>query len=186
MDPDLLKRLIQIAFSAANDPSRMGVGEIGDQPNIDAGAVTEMAADFAPGIGDVKAAFIDAPQQFKGGQNVAGIISLLSAIPGGLGAIGSLLKKSRTAGLFRSIDNAVFPDQRFGTTHAEVREEMALLAEVKADRASREASAKTLEQRSEDAFQKATKNPPTRRAEHEDLMDEIDNLIGELLKKTKP
>ncbi len=52
-----------------------------------------VALDFTPGVGDVKAAGFDAPRQFGEGQNVAGIISLLSAIPG-IGILGDIIRAS--------------------------------------------------------------------------------------------
>jgi len=50
-----------------------------------------VALDFTPGVGDVKAAGFDAPRQFGEGENMAGIISLLSAIPG-IGILGDLIR----------------------------------------------------------------------------------------------
>jgi hypothetical protein len=52
----------------------------------------ETAIDFTPGIGDAKAIGLDAPEQFASGQNIAGIISILSAIPG-LGFFGDLARR---------------------------------------------------------------------------------------------
>lgn len=51
----------------------------------------ELALDFSPGVGDVKAAAFDAPEQFARGENIAGGISVLSAIPL-FGFFGDLLK----------------------------------------------------------------------------------------------
>ncbi len=51
----------------------------------------ELAIDFSPGVGDVKAVAVDAPEQFGEGRNLAGIISILSAIPG-VGLLGDLAR----------------------------------------------------------------------------------------------
>ena len=51
----------------------------------------ETALDFTPGVGDVKAVAVDAPEQFASGQNLAGIISILSALPG-VGIFGDLIR----------------------------------------------------------------------------------------------
>lgn len=51
----------------------------------------ELAIDFSPGVGDVKAVAFDAPEQFGEGRNLAGIISILSAIPG-VGILGDLAR----------------------------------------------------------------------------------------------
>ncbi len=51
----------------------------------------ETALDFTPGVGDAKAVAVDAPEQFASGQNLAGIISILSAIPG-VGIFGDLIR----------------------------------------------------------------------------------------------
>lgn len=54
-------------------------------------ALGETAVDFTPGIGDAKAIGLDAPEQFGSGQNLAGIISVLSALPG-VGILGDLAR----------------------------------------------------------------------------------------------
>lgn len=50
-----------------------------------------LVADFTPGIGDAKAAFFDAPRQFEAGENVGGVVSVLSALPG-VGLFGDLIR----------------------------------------------------------------------------------------------
>jgi len=52
-----------------------------------------LGVDFSPGVGDFKAAFIDAPQQFREGQNIMGAVSLLSALPFGLGLLGDIIRQ---------------------------------------------------------------------------------------------
>jgi hypothetical protein len=56
-------------------------------------ALGETAIDFTPGVGDVKAVAVDAPEQFGSGQNIAGIISILSALPG-VGILGDLARSA--------------------------------------------------------------------------------------------
>ena len=101
MDPELVDQLIRdlvleslFAQQDVTDVSRRQEGpETGTVPEF-LQMLGEIGLDFTPGVGDVKAAAFDAPRQFGEGQNLAGIISLLSAIPGA-GILGDLLRRTR-------------------------------------------------------------------------------------------
>jgi hypothetical protein len=91
---DLLANLIVDQFLAQQDATSTQNAN----PSFEAGTGADflrnlfgVALDFTPGVGDVKAAGFDAPEQFAEGENMAGIISLISAIPG-LGVLGDLIR----------------------------------------------------------------------------------------------
>lgn len=94
MDPELIEALINEVLFAQQDVTRVDTrrqapetGSIVDFLQ----ALGELGLDFTPGVGDVKAAAFDAPRQFGEGENLAGLLSLLSAIPG-IGILGDLVR----------------------------------------------------------------------------------------------
>jgi hypothetical protein len=91
---DLLTQLVVEQFLAQQDATSTE----NVNPDFEAGTGADFlrslfgtALDFTPGVGDVKAAGFDAPQQFAEGENIAGIVSLLSALPG-IGILGDLIR----------------------------------------------------------------------------------------------
>ncbi len=91
---ELLAQLVVDQFLAQQDATN--VENVNQNPEV--GSTSDflrqlfgVALDFTPGVGDVKAAGFDAPRQFGEGENMAGIISLLSAIPG-IGILGDLIR----------------------------------------------------------------------------------------------
>ncbi len=93
-EPDPRDELLRALFAQqdATDVSRRATEtpETGTVMDFLA-SLGELALDLSPGAGDVKAAAFDAPEQFGEGRNLAGIISVLSAIPG-VGLLGDLAR----------------------------------------------------------------------------------------------
>lgn len=90
----LIAQLVAESLFAQQDATdvsdRQEAPETGTVPEF-LQALLGTAVDFSP-AGDVKAVAFDAPRQFGEGENLAGIISLLSAIPGA-GFFGDILKR---------------------------------------------------------------------------------------------
>lgn len=111
---DLLAQLVVDQFLAQQDATNVENVNPGFEAGTGADFLRSLfgtALDFTPGVGDVKAAGFDAPRQFGEGENVAGIISLLSALPG-IGILGDLIRAGTkgaggaAADVFRSTTGA--------------------------------------------------------------------------------
>ena len=79
LDPSLWQRIKRM-MNPLDDEGQMKTGDM-DLSVDDAKLVAELGLDFTPGVGDVKAAFYDAPKSFRKGDTAAGILALASAIP---------------------------------------------------------------------------------------------------------
>ena len=79
LDPSLWQRIKRM-MNPLDDEGQMKTGGM-DLSVDDAKLVAELGLDFTPGVGDVKAAFYDAPKSFRKGDTAAGILALASAIP---------------------------------------------------------------------------------------------------------
>lgn len=90
LDPSLWQRIKRM-MNPLDDEGQMKTGGMDISPEA-LRTVAELGLDFTPGVGDVKAAFYDAPKSFKAawespttlgkaGNTGAGILALASAIP---------------------------------------------------------------------------------------------------------
>lgn len=99
MDPELIEALINEILFAQQDvtraENRRPAPETGSMADF-LRALGGLGLDFTPGVGDVKAVAFDAPRQFEEGENLAGLLSILSAIPG-VGFLGDLLRGGKRA-----------------------------------------------------------------------------------------
>jgi len=65
LDPSLWQRIKRM-MNPLDDEGQMKTGDM-DLSVDDAKLVAELGLDFTPGVGDVKAAFYDAPKSFRKG-----------------------------------------------------------------------------------------------------------------------